>query len=136
MSTETALEGQKAAVASSEAPLPAVRVTDDLTWALVQMRAGERITINEALIARFKQKPRDEWVKAMVAKGIPAGPILDVDEVLKDAQLAARQAFETADGIQFPRFPVRINGLDQVSLGPAKALGADTAALVGEKAKA
>ena len=109
MSTETALEGQKAAVASSEAPLPAVRVTDDLTWALVQMRAGERITINEALIARFKQKPRDEWVKAMVAKGIPAGPILDVDEVLKDAQLAARweklartagvtTALPTADG--------------------------------------
>jgi CoA:oxalate CoA-transferase len=109
---------------------------DGLRDTTANQRQDKAEMINEALIARFKQKPREEWMKAMVAKGIPAGPIHDVEEVLQDAQLAARQAFETADGIRFPRFPVRITGLDQVTLGPAQALGADTAALLGEKAKA
>ena len=49
MGTETALEGQETAVAPSEAALPAIAAQSDLAWSIVQMRAGERIVINEAL---------------------------------------------------------------------------------------
>lgn len=54
MNTETGLEAQKTALAAAEVPLPAVRLADDLAWAIVQMRAGERIVINEALIAAYQ----------------------------------------------------------------------------------
>ena len=54
MSTETAREGPEIPVAPPEAVLPAVRAPADLAWTIVQMRAGERITVNEGLIAAYQ----------------------------------------------------------------------------------
>ena len=50
VSTETAGEGLISAVAAPEASLPNVAARSDLAWAIVQMRAGERIVINEATV--------------------------------------------------------------------------------------
>lgn len=80
MSTETAREGPEIPVAPPEAVLPAVRAPADLAWTIVQMRAGERITVNEGLIAAYqaagsvaniwdrRTTPRLFWDQAASAK--------------------------------------------------------------------
>jgi len=65
MGTETAREGQQIAVAASETPLPAVRAPADLAWTIVQMRAGERITVNEALIAAYQAASSPHSIRAL-----------------------------------------------------------------------
>lgn len=65
MSIETALEGQKSAGAVAEAALPAKPVPSDLAWAIVQMRAGERITVNEALIAAYQAASSPHSIRAL-----------------------------------------------------------------------
>jgi site-specific recombinase XerD len=65
MGTETAREGQKTAVAAAEAVLPTVRPPADLAWTIVQMRAGERITVNEALIAAYHAASSPHSIRAL-----------------------------------------------------------------------
>ena len=65
MSTETAQEGPKAAVAPPGASLPAMAAQSDLAWAIVQMRAGERIVINEALIAAYQRSSSPHSIRAL-----------------------------------------------------------------------
>lgn len=65
MGTETALEEQKTAAAAAEASLPAVRGPADLAWTIVQLRAGERITVNEALIAAYQAASSPHSIRAL-----------------------------------------------------------------------
>ena len=99
-------------------------------------RQAEPELINDALKKRFNERDRDDWVKDLVEKGVPCGPILDVGEVLKDEQLKARGAFEVTGGISFPRFPVRLEGLDAIKLPAVAALGSDTETVLASLPKA
>ncbi|OUC57169.1 integrase [Sphingobium sp. GW456-12-10-14-TSB1] len=65
MSTETAREGPEIPVAPPEAVLPAVRAPADLAWTIVQMRAGERITVNEGLIAAYQAASSPHSIRAL-----------------------------------------------------------------------
>lgn len=65
MSTETAREGLESAVAASEAALPTIAAQSDLAWAIVQMRAGERIVINEALIDAYQRSSSPHSIRAL-----------------------------------------------------------------------
>lgn len=65
MATETARQGLKTAVAGSEVALPVIRAPDDLAWTIVQMRAGERITVNEALIAAYQAASSPHSIRAL-----------------------------------------------------------------------
>lgn len=62
MGIDNAREGQKAAVAA--AALPTVRAPADLAWTIVQMRAGERITVNEAMIAAYQAASSPHSIRA------------------------------------------------------------------------
>ena len=64
-SIETGGEGRKAAVAAAEAALPAVVAPADLAWTIVQLRAGERIIVNEALIAAYQAASSPHSVRAL-----------------------------------------------------------------------
>ncbi|MFS0849747.1 site-specific integrase [Novosphingobium panipatense] len=65
MSTETAQEGPKTAVAASAVALPAISAPSDLAWTIVQLRAGERIIINEALIAAYQAASSPHSIRAL-----------------------------------------------------------------------
>ena len=65
MSTETAPEGHETAIAASEASVPAIRPPDDLSWIVVRMRAGERIAVNEALIAAYQAASSPHSIRAV-----------------------------------------------------------------------
>ena len=64
MSIEIRQEGQKTVVAAAEAPPPAV-AAPDLAWTVVQMRAGERIVVNEALIAAYQAASSPHSIRAL-----------------------------------------------------------------------
>ena len=81
MAIETAQEGQKTVVAAPEATLPVVGASADIAWTIVQMRAGERITVNEALIAAYQGASSPHSIRALksdVEAIAAAGPIIDV----------------------------------------------------------
>lgn len=65
VSIETAREGPEAAVVPSEAAVPAVTAPGDLGWAIVQMRVGDRIVINEALIAAYQRASSPHSIRAL-----------------------------------------------------------------------
>ena len=65
MGTETGLEGSENAVAAPEAILPTVSAPADLAWTIVQMRAGERIAVNEALIAAYQAASSPHSIRAL-----------------------------------------------------------------------
>ena len=65
MSTETAWEGLESAVAAPDVAIPAIAVQGDLARAIVQMRAGERIVINEALIDAYQRSSSPHSIRAL-----------------------------------------------------------------------
>src|SRR5256886_15679738 len=44
----------------------------------------------ELIELRFKRKPSSEWLAALAAAGVPAGPVLGIAEMLKHPQVLAR----------------------------------------------
>lgn len=47
--------------------------------------------IKSALTARFKEKTRDEWLTLLGDEDVCVGPVYDIDEVMTDPQLQARE---------------------------------------------
>ena len=52
-------------MAAVEAALPAIKALDDLAWMVVQMRAGERIMVNEPLIAAYQAASSPHSIRAL-----------------------------------------------------------------------
>ena len=62
---------------------------------------AERVQHNGALIERLAEKVRERssahWLEALEKLGIPAGPVLDYDEVYTDPQILAREMVVETD---------------------------------------
>lgn len=54
-------------------------------------RVRNNDTLIELLQAEFLKKPAQHWLAAMEAAGIPCGPVLNFDEVLRNEQVLARE---------------------------------------------
>lgn len=65
MDDQNGREAQAAGVAASLGTLPAIGPSDDLAWTVVQMRAGERIVVNVALIAAYQSASSPHTVRAL-----------------------------------------------------------------------
>lgn len=65
MPTETAREGPDNAGTAPEATVPAIAPSADLAWTVVQMRAGTRIVIDEALIAAYHAASSPHSLRAL-----------------------------------------------------------------------
>ena len=91
-------------------------------------RRGVHDEIDARLAAWTRQRERDAVVDLLVARGIPAGPVLDVAELLEHAQLAERGFWQWLErdfvGHQpHPAAPYRF-GAEPLALdGPAPTLG-------------
>jgi formyl-CoA transferase/CoA:oxalate CoA-transferase len=68
--------------------LPAM--ADDPRYATNAGRVGNVQTLATALAGAFAGRTRAEWIGALTSKGVPAGSVRDVGEVLLDPQTAAR----------------------------------------------
>ena len=65
-------------------------------WIAHQTDDAVQDDVRESLSAVFATRGRDEWVAMLAPADTCVGPVLDVDEVVEDAQYLARGAFVTA----------------------------------------
>ncbi|ODP37166.1 CaiB/BaiF CoA transferase family protein [Sphingomonas turrisvirgatae] len=85
----------------------------------------------------FATRPREAWMAALAAQEVPAAPVLSVDEVAADPQVAHLGTFATSEhptmgqvvGI---KSPITLDGARLDTLAPPPELGADHAAIAAE----
>ena len=75
--------------------------------------------ISEIVAAR----PASDWLAALEAAGIPAGPINSVSQALGDPQAVHRGMIREQDGVPVVGSPLRIDGERQDSTLPPPRLG-------------
>jgi len=68
----------------------APELAEDARFADNQARITNRETLAEALRPIFLRQGSVTWLKRLAASGVPAGPVLDVGEMLADPQTIAR----------------------------------------------
>lgn len=89
--------------------------------------------VDDTLAARS----RDEWGEAFDAEGIIWGPVLGLDEVVRDEQAAAIGLFPEIEHPDYGRYrtvaaPMRFADMDVRPRGPAPSIGANTRAVLAE----
>ncbi|MFT3820821.1 MAG: CaiB/BaiF CoA-transferase family protein [Rubrivivax sp.] len=94
-------------------------------------RVRRREEVMAGLAAAVRRFARDDLCARCEAAGVPAGPILDVSEVLSDAHVQARgmvDAFQHPQIGRFPalRVPFRFEGFDDPVVGRPPLLGEHT----------
>jgi crotonobetainyl-CoA:carnitine CoA-transferase CaiB-like acyl-CoA transferase len=112
---------------ASDRPL-AVAVGNDRLFArlcdalgLPELAADERFATNAARVAHadalaeafapvFARRTADEWVEALRAAGVPAGPINDVAQAFGLAQELGMEPVVEAGGYPLPAPPLRLDG--------------------------
>ena len=86
----------------------------------------------EAILARiFATQPRDHWLRILTDASVPCAPIANVEEVSRDAHLAARNMILHAehssfDGLIVPGSPLKSAGDKDIPSTSAPRLGEDT----------
>jgi crotonobetainyl-CoA:carnitine CoA-transferase CaiB-like acyl-CoA transferase len=85
----------------------------------------------------FARRPADEWVEALLAAGVPAGPIYSYDEALVSEQAVAREMVLEIDHpvegkVKALGFPVKLGGTPQQVRYPAPLLGQHTDQVLAE----
>ena len=88
-------------------------LADDPRFADNSARVANRAALLDILGPAFKAHPRDTWVQAFRAAGVPCGEILEVEEVLRHEVVQARDMVTTVDhprigALQVPGVPVKL----------------------------
>lgn len=99
---------------------------------------GEHVEeLRVALEARLKQQPTEHWLDILTKAGVPAAPINNVEQVLNDPQIAARNmVIETNDpqagALRMAGNPIKLSAFDDpTSRQPAPNLDQDRASILG-----
>jgi crotonobetainyl-CoA:carnitine CoA-transferase CaiB-like acyl-CoA transferase len=117
--------------------LDAPELLEDARFASAPERARHRDALGSAIEARLAARPVREWVEILSAAGIPAGPVLRVDEVFADPQvqhLEMTAVVEHAvDGpVELVRHPVQFSETPARVRGAAPVPGAHTREVLEE----
>ncbi len=88
--------------------LGAPELKDDPRFAENPGRMAHLDALDEALSGHFRTRATEDWVQRLEDAGVPAGPVLDVDEMHKDPQTLAREM---------------LTEVTHSRLGPVKTLG-------------
>jgi formyl-CoA transferase len=69
--------------------------SDDPRFLTNSLRVEHREELSTLLTDCFRARPRAEWLEALRAAHVPAGPVQSVDQALQDPQLLARGMVQT-----------------------------------------
>ena len=69
---------------------------DRARWRLNRDRVLQRAEVIAALTQWLATRPQQEWLAALAQAGVPAGPVRDIDEVMLDPGLRARDFIRDA----------------------------------------
>ena len=94
-------------------------------------RVERRAELVGLIEARLAARPRDEWVAAFAAAGLPTGPINDIGQVFADPQARHREMVvevehPTAGRVRLPGIPVKFARTPARVQGPPPRLGEHT----------
>lgn len=112
-------------------------LADDPRFATPADRTRNYPELRAILIKCFAGRPRDEWAAVLAEKGVPAAPVLEVDEVRADPQIAHLATFASA---QHPRMgeivsiksPITLDGARADQFTPPPELGEHREAIATE----
>lgn len=99
----------------------------------LQNRAALEATLNPV----FRTRTRDEWMERLRAAGVPAGPILNVEEMLQDQQVLARKMcvsvpHSRAGSVQTLGMPIKFSEAEAGPVTGAPLLGEHTREVLKE----
>jgi crotonobetainyl-CoA:carnitine CoA-transferase CaiB-like acyl-CoA transferase len=111
---------------------------DDAQLAKNAVRVARRDEVMQGLAQAIRVLSRDELCRRCDAAGVPAGPILDVSEILTNEHVLARGMVAAYDHPQIGRFgaipvPFKFEGYDDPSLERPPLLGEHTDSLLRER---
>jgi len=112
-------------------------LASDPRFATNAARVAHRGELLEVLVPVFRRRPTAEWVTRLLERGVPAGPIYRMQEVMEDPQVRHREMVVDLDHPRAGR--IRVNGVP-VKLSdtpgsvrtPPPALGEHTEAVLRE----
>jgi len=89
-------------------------LSSDARFASVSGRLANRLVLIEELEKSFATKSADEWVDALLAVGIPAGPICNIEQALNSEHAKAREVVMEFDHpvegrVKSIGFPVKLS---------------------------
>ncbi len=116
-------------------------LADNPDYATNPLRVKHRAPLCARLADLTVNFTRDALLSGLEKAGVPAGPINRVADVFQDAQVVARgmrvelaNADAAAGSVPSVRSPIMINGEAMVASRPSPRLGADTEAVLHDKA--
>ncbi|MCW5656811.1 MAG: CoA transferase [Burkholderiaceae bacterium] len=80
---------------------------------------------------KMRERTHDEWIAVLTRHDVPVTTVTTLQGVFDDPQLAARAMIVQGDGVRYVNYPVPMQGVDATRHAPARALGADNAAVLG-----
>lgn len=94
--------------------------------------------LGEELNKTFQTKTMDEWLHILKESGVPVGPINDVERVIKDPAVIAREMIVTthhpiAGDVEMAGVPIKLSGTPGSVDAPAPTLGQHTREILKEK---
>lgn len=112
----------------------------DPRFATNAKRIANRSALIPLIAARFAEDTRNRWIKRLLARDVPAGPVNTIDEVVKDGYLdevgmLASMHHASCGKVVTPGIPIRLSGTPgTVRLAPP-ALGQHNQAVLGHTRK-
>jgi CoA:oxalate CoA-transferase len=116
----------------------ALDLIDDDRFADNELRRHNVEALSGAIEAALKTEPAEHWLKILDEAGIPSGPINNVEQVLQDPQVIARNmVIETNDPdigtVKMPGNPIKLTAFTDPTERPAApALDADREDILSE----
>lgn len=107
---------------------------DDPRFVTNAERRLHRDELNAILAERFLSQSTAEWIERLRAAQVPASPIQNIDQVMNDPQVAARNMrtavnHPTVGSLEMVGNPIKVDGLAEV-FKPPPLLGEQTAAIL------
>ncbi|MBW6399511.1 CoA transferase [Roseomonas sp. HJA6] len=108
--------------------------TDD-RFARGSARVRNKPVLIPLIAAVLKTRPRDAWIAALEAVGVPCAPVNDIGEVVASEQFAAMGLVqEHAGAPKVVGLPISFDGVRPASTRPAPKLGEHNSELLGRDA--
>lgn len=117
--------------------IDAEHLAENPSFATNRTRMENRAELAEALAPYFKPETTQHWLEALEAAGVPAGPVLAIDDMHADPQTIARDMVPEVDHpvagtVKTIGAPVKFHGTPAGVKRPAPLLGEHTEEVLAE----
>jgi len=114
-------------------------LSKDARFSTNAFRTENHAELEPLLAAAFGAQAVEEWCTRLGEAGVPCGPIQNIEQVVGDPQLAARQMIvrvphEAAGELAMPASPIKFSEVQAKAPAPAPTLGQHTEEILAELA--